>query len=53
LATAVEAGGEHPLHEPHRLAGECREPPGEARFFEPAHRRREGVVIQSREIHAL
>jgi hypothetical protein len=46
-------GGEHPLHESHRLAGESRQPAGEARLFEPAHRRCERLVIQSREIHAL
>ena len=45
--------GQRPLYEPHRLAGERRQPAGEARLLEPAHRRRQRPVIQSREIHAL
>ena len=44
---------QRPLHKPDRLAGERREPPGEARAFEPPHRCGESFLIRRREIHAL
>jgi hypothetical protein len=41
------------LHKPDRLPGERRKAPGEARAFEPPHRRAESVLILGRKIHAL